>query len=121
MLRWVVVILVCLGVVAIALTPNFKNRDRDALEPGNPESLGEIFRERSIYLIMISGFFVSSTSMYFLSAFKIYGINEGGIDDEFLSYVATIANFFNGPCRILWGILLDKIGFKTTVSILFII
>ena len=122
MLRWCVLILGILGVIAIAITPNYKKIGKTSrIEPGNPQGIGEIFNERSIYIIMTAGFFVSSTSMYFLSAFKVYGINEGGHDDEFLSTVGLVANLLNGPFRILWAIVLDKIGFKTSVSILFIV
>lgn len=70
---------------------------------------------------MICGFFVATTSMYFLSAFKIYGLNVGGHDDEFLSFIGFVANFFNGPVRLVWALGVDFFGFKVTVSILFIL
>ena len=122
MLRYGALITACLGVVAIALTPNFRAAISSSCpEPGNPEGLGEIFRERSIYMIMISVFFVSPPAMYFLSAYKTYGMNVGGHDDEFLTFVGCLAIFLNVPFRKLWEIVLGKLGFKKSVSILFII
>ena len=70
---------------------------------------------------MISMFFVSQPAMYFLSAYKTYGMNVGGHDDEFLSVVGILAILINSAFRTLWGILLRKIEFKKTISILFII
>ena len=91
MLRWCALILGFIGVISIVLTPNYRKLKAAKIEPGNPQGLGEIFRDSCIYIIMISGFFVSATSMYFLGAFKIYGVNEGGHDDEYLSIVGIIA------------------------------
>lgn len=51
---------------------------------------------------MISAFLAATTAVYFLSAFKVYGLNNGH-DDEFLSFIGFVANFVNGPCRFLWA------------------
>jgi len=102
MLRWVAVMLFFLGVVAIALTPNFGKIKAIKIETYNPNSLGEIFKERSIYLLIVAAFLAATCAVYFLSAFKVYGLAKGH-DDMFLSLIGFVANLINGPCRFLWA------------------
>lgn len=102
MLRWVALILFCVGVVAIILMPNFGKIQEAKIETYNPTCIGDILREKTIYLLVVAAFLAATCAVYFLSAFKVYGLDKGH-DDTFLSLIGGVANIINGPCRFLWA------------------
>ena len=54
---------------------------------------------------------------YLSSVFKTMGMQLGGYDDQFLTWVGSIGALANGLSRIFWGVLQDKTGFRTIYKI----
>ena len=73
-----------------------------------------MFSERTIYILMITGFLSSIPCFYFLIAFKIYGQFKGH-DDEMLSILGFVAIFISGFGRLGWATILARLKFRYTV------
>lgn len=65
-----------------------------------------------VFYIMWTGFFVvdmaNSLMGNYQKPFKLTFIN----DDSYFAIVSIVQNIFNGSCRIVWGFLYDRFGFK---------
>lgn len=55
--------------------------------------------------------------LYLASVFKTMGMQMGGYDDHFLTWIGSIGSLANGLSRVVWGPIQDKIGFCTMYKI----
>ena len=49
--------------------------------------------------------------------YKIYGLLQIA-DDTFLTIVGSVGSVTNGCCRVFWGIMMDRFGFKKVFFII---
>jgi hypothetical protein len=62
--------------------------------------------------------FLSLGLIYMITVnFKNYGITKIG-DDQYITWVGSIATLVNGVTRPLWGYIYDKIGFKKMMAVM---
>ena len=60
-------------------------------------------------------------AFYMASVTKTMGMQKGGIDDEFLTWIGSIGSVANGLSRIIWGPIQDKTGFKAIYRVVLVI
>jgi MFS family permease len=108
---------------------NVQVQEDDDLSVGSRDDKGpRTFKEGllsksflSIYLMMFIGNYFGT---YFSYTFKIYGLHEG-LSDNMLTWAGATSSISNGICRIIFGYLVDVVGFKpvfyTLLSILTVV
>ena len=110
------------------------NEDKDIVKPElvdqeipkvniNPEdetqckTLLQAFKSKALYLIMIMTYFSIQNGYFIASNFKNYGISKIS-DDNFLTLVGSLSSVCNGCGRFIWGVISDKLQFKTVYLII---
>ena len=59
--------------------------------------------------------------IYMSSIYKVMGMQLGGYDDEFLTWVGSIGSLANGISRAVWGPMQDKKGFRAIYKVVIVI
>lgn len=59
--------------------------------------------------------------IYMASVFKTMGMKQGGIDDQFLTWIGSLGSLANGLSRVVWGPLQDRVGFRSIYKTVLVI
>ncbi|VDO04932.1 unnamed protein product [Rodentolepis nana] len=74
-------------------------------------TITEAMKSIDFYIICVMIFLDTVPITLQTSTYKVFGITLG-IDDKFLSTVATCTSIFNCSGRVIWGLLSDHLSFK---------
>ena len=83
-------------------------------------TLGEALKRREFYLLWVTRLSVVMLSNVVSAYYKVFG-QTFIRNDKFLSLVGSISSIFNCAGRLLWGFIMDRIGYKMSMSILAIL
>jgi len=67
-------------------------------------------------MVIMAAFF----SLFMANNYKIFGLVKIE-DDSFLTIVGSVGSVCNGGSRALWGILMDKFGFKKIFFLILVV
>lgn len=94
-----------LGLVSVAFVkknPSFLNQESEINHM--QLSVREVlFEEKQFWILCIIDFFGLFSLYYMASTYKVMGMQLGGYDDEFLTWVGSIGSLANGASRAVWG------------------
>jgi len=83
-------------------------------------TIKEVLRTKIFYQIWFGFFAVSVTQGLLINWQKSYGLLLV-TSDSFHANIGIVTNVCNGVCRIVWGLIYDKIGYKKCIIIISII
>lgn len=115
-LRWLCLIYFLLTVLAVGLLRDMRNVESEAingLEDGFSVKQG--LRSRTFWFMLGMSFFSIIPGYFVANCFKVFGRTKID-DDRFLAVVGSVSSFFNGSCRLAWGGVMDRLGFKKTYA-----
>lgn len=122
-LRWLALIylgMTCL-VLIFVMRPSKQQNIAEMLSGENEcPSIREGVKSKSFYLLFIMALFSITPGIFVVNSYKSFGKSKIN-DDEFLAVVGSVSAFFNGSLRLVWGLVMDKIGFKKTYFILLVV
>ena len=83
-------------------------------------TLGEALKRREFYLFWVTRLSVVMLSNVVSAYYKVFG-QTFIRNDKFLSLVGSISSIFNCAGRLLWGLVMDRIGYRMSMSMLAIL
>ena len=120
-LRWLCFIYFLLTVLAVGLLRDLKNIESEPITSVSKEfSVKQGLRSKTFWYMLGMSFFSIIPGYFVANCFKVFGRTKID-DDRFLALVGSLSSFFNGSCRLAWGGVMDRIGFKKTYGALLII
>ncbi|XP_023334431.1 uncharacterized protein LOC111705948 isoform X2 [Eurytemora carolleeae] len=114
-----------LGIIATILIsePNQSKEDQDEMssiqDKTSTDQMTQTFsltpiqvlRTRTFYQTWMGFFNITLTSGIISNYSKTFGLTFIN-DDHYFALIGVISNVFNGLCRIFWGFLYDRLGFR---------